>query len=101
MPALPGALLVVAGAIAASWAFDFAEHGIATVGPVPRRPATPEPPDPTARRRAPLRPGGLRRLLVSFADKNVTARAFAGKRGEHVRASQELFVLSAATRRPA
>jgi high affinity sulfate transporter 1 len=96
MPALPGALLVVVGAIAASWAFDFAAHGIATVGPVPGglpRPSLPTPPLADVLQ---LVPAALGVFLVSFADEILTARAFAGRRGEHVRASQELFVLSAA-----
>ncbi len=96
IPALPGALLVVLGAIAASWAFDFAAHGIATVGPVPSglpRPTLPTPPVADIVR---LLPAALGVFLVSFADEILTARAFAGKRGEHVDASQELFVMSAA-----
>jgi sulfate permease, SulP family len=47
VPALPGALIVVVTAIAASWALDFASHGVAIVGPVPGglpRPTLPTPP---------------------------------------------------------
>jgi high affinity sulfate transporter 1 len=96
MPALPGALLVVVGAIGASWALDFADHGIATVGPVAGglpRPSIPTPPLADVLQ---LVPAALGVFLVSFADEILTARAFAGKRGEHVRASQELFVMGAA-----
>ena len=96
MPALPGALLVVVGAIGASWALDFADHGIATVGPVAGglpRPSVPTPPLADVLQ---LVPAALGVFLVSFADEILTARAFAGRRGEHVRASQELFVMSAA-----
>ena len=96
MPALPGALLVVVGAIAASWAFDFAEHGIATVGPVPGGLPRPSLPTPPLADVLLLLPAALGVFLVSFADEILTARAFAGKRGEHVRASQELFVMGAA-----
>ena len=35
-------------------------------------------------------------VQVSFADAILTARAFAGRRGEYVRASQELLTLGAA-----
>ena len=96
MPALPGALLVVVGAIGASWALDFADHGIATVGPVAGglpRPSIPTPPLADVLQ---LVPAALGVFLVSFADEILTARAFAGRRGEHVRASQELFVMGAA-----
>jgi SulP family sulfate permease len=96
MPALPGALLVVVGAVAASWAFDFAAHGIATVGPVPGGLPRPSIPTPPLTDVAQLLPAALGVFLVSFADEILTARAFAGRRGEHVRASQELFVLGAA-----
>jgi sulfate permease, SulP family len=33
--AVPGGLVAVVGAIAASWIFDFAAHGVSTLGPVP------------------------------------------------------------------
>ena len=96
LPAIPGALLVVVGAIGASWALDFAAHGIATVGPVQGglpRPTIPTPPLVDVLK---LVPAAFGVFLVSFADEILTARAFAGKRGEHVRASQELFVMGAA-----
>ena len=96
LPALPGALLVVVGAIAASWAFDFAGHGIATVGPIPGGLPRPSLPTPPLADVVQLLPAALGVFLVSFADEILTARAFAGRRGEHVRASQELFVMGAA-----
>ena len=96
MPALPGALVVVVGAIAASWAFDFAAHGIATVGPVPGGLPRPSVPTPPLADVLELVPAAFAVFLVSFADEILTARAFAGRRGEHVRASQELFVMGAA-----
>jgi sulfate permease, SulP family len=96
LPAVPGALVVVVAAIGASWAFDLADHGISIVGPVPGglpRPTLPTPPlaDVFA-----LAPAAIGVFLVSFADEILTARAFAGKHNEHVRASQELLVMGAA-----
>ena len=96
LPAVPGALVVVAAAIGASWAFDLADHGISIVGPIPGglpRPTLPTPPlsDVFA-----LAPAAIGVFLVSFADEILTARAFAGKHNEHVRASQELLVMGAA-----
>jgi high affinity sulfate transporter 1 len=93
---LPGALIVVVAAIGLSWAFDLGEHGIALVGPVDGglpRPTVPTPPlaDVVA-----LVPAAAGLFLVSFADAILTARAFAGRRGEYVRASQELLTLGAA-----
>jgi MFS superfamily sulfate permease-like transporter len=43
-----------------------------------------------------LVPAALGVFVVSFADEILTARAFAGRRGESVRASQELFAMGAA-----
>ena len=96
LPIVPGALIVVVAAIALSWLFDFASTGVATVGPVAGglpRPTLPTPPldDVLA-----LVPAAFGLFLVSFADEILTARAFAGKRGEHVRASQELLTMGAA-----
>jgi SulP family sulfate permease len=93
---LPGALLVVVCAIAASWIFDFTGHGIATVGPVPAGLPRPSLPTPQLADLLKLAPAAVAVFLVSFADEILTARAFAGRRGEHVRAGQELLVMGAA-----
>ena len=68
------------GAIAASWAFDFAAHGIATVGPVPAacrgRASRP--------RRSPTSsagPGCARRLPRRLRRRDPDRAAFAGRRG--------------------
>ena len=96
VPLLPGALIVVVGAIGASWAFDFGSHGIALVGPVEG--GLPRPALPTAGLAdvVQLVPAAVGLFLVSFADEILTARAFAGKRREHVRASQELLTMGVA-----
>jgi high affinity sulfate transporter 1 len=96
MPALPAALIVVVGAIAVSWGFDLASHGVAVVGPVPGGLPRPTIPTPSLSDVLELAPAALGVFLVSFADEILTARAFAGKRNEHVRASQELLVMGAA-----
>ena len=71
-------------------------HGIATVGPVAGGLPRPTLPTPPLADVLELVPAALGVFLVSFADEILTARAFAGKRGEHVRASQELLVMGAA-----
>jgi SulP family sulfate permease len=96
IPALPGALFVVVAAIAVSWAFDFTSHGIAIVGPIPGGLPHPTLPTPPLDDVIDLLPAALGVFLVSFADEILTARAFAGKHNEHVRASQELLVMGAA-----
>ena len=96
VPRVPGALLVVVVAIGVSWGFDLASHGIATVGPIASglpRPTVPTPPFADVVR---LVPAAVGIFLVSFADEILTARAFAGRRNQHVRASQELLAMSVA-----
>jgi SulP family sulfate permease len=95
-PRLPGSLVVVVGAIGLSWAFDLQSHGIAVVGAVPSGLPSITVPTPPLGDVVRLLPAALGIFLVSFADEILTARAFAGKRHEHVRASQELLAMSAA-----
>jgi SulP family sulfate permease len=96
VPLLPGALIVVVGAIGASWAFDFGSHGIALVGPVEGGLPRPTLPTPGLADVVRLVPAAVGLFLVAFADEILTARAFAGKRREHVRASQELLTMGVA-----
>ena len=96
LPAVPGALLVVVIAIGVSWAFDFASHGVAIVGPIPGGLPHPTLPTPSLADVVDLAPAAFGIFLVAFADEILTARAFAGKHNEHVRASQELLVMGAA-----
>ncbi len=96
LPIVPGALVVVVGAIAVSWALDLAAHGVATVGPVASGLPRPTVPTPPLGDIVKLVPAALGLFLVSFADEILTARAFAGKRRETVQASQELLTMGAA-----
>ncbi len=94
-PHAPGPLLAVLGATAVTAVFGLASHGIAVVGPVPAGLPVPRLPD--------IRPGTLRDLLlpaftvliVGFSDDVLTARSFA-RRGERIRANQELLALGVA-----
>jgi high affinity sulfate transporter 1 len=97
MPKLPGALLVVGVAIALSWAFDFAGHGIAEIGPVPAGLPSFTIPSPSFADIVHLLPAALGIFLVCFADAILTARSFAGKHNQSVRGSQELLALGAAS----
>ena len=96
VPIVPGALVVVVAAIGVSWAVDLAAHGVATVGPVASGLPRPTVPTPPLGDIAKLVPAAVGLFLVSFADEILTARAFAGKRRETVRASQELLTMGAA-----
>jgi high affinity sulfate transporter 1 len=96
MPRLPAALLVVVAAIGLSWALDLQAHGIAVVGPIPAGLPSFDLPSPAWRDVVHLVPAAVGIFLVAFADEILTARSFAGKHNQHVRASQELLALGAA-----
>src|SRR5262249_2069956 len=93
---LPTALIVVTAATGLSWAFDFQSHGIAVVGPVPAGLPGFDVPTPALGHLIRLLPAALGIFLVSFADQILPARSFAGKRNQHVRASEELLAMGAA-----
>ena len=80
-----------------SYAADLSAHGVATVGTIPSGLPTIR----VAARRAPptslhLLPAALGVFAVGYADSILTARSFAGRSGDHVRANQELLALGAA-----
>jgi MFS superfamily sulfate permease-like transporter len=96
MPKLPAALVVVVSAIGISWALDLEAHGVAVVGAIPAGLPSFDVPTPAWQDVVRLVPAALGIFLVSFADEILTARSFAGKHNQHVRASQELLAMGAA-----
>ena len=96
MPKLPAALLVVVTAIGLSWALDLQAHGVAVVGAIPAGLPSFDVPSPAWQDVFKLVPAAVGIFVVSFADEILTARSFAGKHGQHVRASQELLAMGAA-----
>jgi sulfate permease, SulP family len=95
-PRIPGALIAVIGAIAASAAFDFAGKGIATIGDVPSGlPSLSLPP---------LRVDGIQHVLacaiscflVIIAQSAATARAYALRYGEQLTENLDLVGLAGA-----
>lgn len=94
LPRLPASLIVVVAAIASSWAFDLAGHGVAVVGEIPSGLPSVTIPNPPLADVGKLVPAALGIFLVSFADGILTARTFAGKRNQHIRANQELLAFS-------
>jgi sulfate permease, SulP family len=92
----PAALLVVVGAIGASWWLDLEEHGVSVIGNVPSGIPDIGVPIPGGGDALLLLPAAAGIFLVSFADEILTARSFAGKHGQHVRAEQEVLAMGAA-----
>ena len=94
MPRLPAALVVVLASILVSWAVDLEADGVAVVGAIPSGLPSFSIPRPPLGDTADLVPAAIGIFLVSFADGILTARSFAGKRNQHIRANQELLAFS-------
>jgi sulfate permease, SulP family len=95
-PKVPGPLVVVVLAITASAALGLAGRGVAVVGEIP--PGLPglEVPKLSFTDTLALLPAALGIFFVSFSDQILTARSFAGRHGQHVRADTELAAMGAA-----
>ena len=96
VPRFPAALLVVSVAITLSWALDLQEHGVDVIGPVPSGLPSFKVPSASLDDIGHLLPAALGIFLVSYADEILTARSFAGKHNQSVRAPQELIAMGAA-----
>ena len=92
----PAALCVVVGAIGVSWWLDLEERGVSVTGSVPSGIPDIDIPIPGGGEVLLLLPAAVGIFLVSFADEILTARSFAGKHGQHVRAEQEVLAMGAA-----
>ncbi len=95
-PRIPGALLVVVTGIAVATLASLDAHGIKLVGSVPSGLPSLGLPDVGFDDVAGLAPAAAGIFLVCFADGVLTARSFAGRRGQHVRVQQKLVALGGA-----
>ena len=95
-PRLPVALFAVVGTIAASAAFDFAEHGIAIIGPVPGGLPSIAFPAVTVSETLALVPVAASCFVVIIAQSAATARVFALRYRERVDEDADILGLSAA-----
>jgi sulfate permease, SulP family len=95
-PRFPLSLFVVAGAIAASAAFGFAERGIAIIGPVPGGLPAIGLPDVSWRQTLTLLPVAASCFVMIVAQSAATSRAFAMRYHERVDADADILGLSAA-----
>ena len=95
-PRLPVALFAVVGTIAASAAFDFAEHGIAIIGPVPGGLPSIAFPAVTVSETLALVPVAASCFVVIIAQSAATAGVFALRYRERVDEDADILGLSAA-----
>jgi SulP family sulfate permease len=96
VPKAPGALIAVAGAIAASANWDFAGHGIATIGPVVGGLPHLGLPDVHWKDVVPLLGVSVSCFVMILAQSAATARFYAGRHDQHLDESVDLVGLSAA-----
>src|SRR3954453_5982562 len=90
-PAVPGALVVVAAGLLASWLFDLGSHGVALVGDVPRGLPTPQLPDLdiVTDHYATIVISATALLLIGFSQTAGDARAFAARHHYRIDVNQE------------
>ena len=93
VPKLPAPLIVVVIATAASAALGLAQYGVAVVGEIPAGLPGISVPNLQVRAVLDVLPAALGIFVVSFSDEILTARSFAGRRGQHVRADAELTAM--------
>jgi sulfate permease, SulP family len=90
-PAVPGALVLVAGGLVASSLFDLGAHGVALVGDVPRGLPVPELPDLALVRDhyATIAISAAALLLIGFSQTAGDARLFAARHRYRIDVEQE------------
>jgi SulP family sulfate permease len=96
VPRLPTSLLAVVGSIAASFAFHFAEHGIAIIGPVPGGLPALRLPEVTWSEILALLPVAGSCFVMIIAQSAATARGFGLRYHESVDEDADILGLSAA-----
>jgi sulfate permease, SulP family len=95
-PRLPVSLFAVVGTIAASFAFQFAQRGIAVIGPVPGGLPPIGLPDVTWSEVLALLPVAASCFVMIIAQSAATSRIFALRYGERVDENADILGLSAA-----
>ena len=91
-PRVPGALVLVVGGLLASRLFDLSDHGVATVGEVPRGMPVPElPPWDIVRADAgTIALAAVALFLIGFSQTAGDARLFAARHRYRIRVDQEM-----------
>jgi SulP family sulfate permease len=90
-PSVPGALVLVAGGLLASWLFDLGARGVALVGDVPRGLPAPQLPDFSIVQdhAAVVAVAAVALLLIGFSQTAGDARAFAARHRYRIDVNQE------------
>jgi sulfate permease, SulP family len=95
--AIPGGLVAVVGAIAASWALNLQDHGVSILGPVPSGlPAIGLPSGVDWHDATKLLPTAVSMFLVILAQSAATSRAYAVKYNERFQENTDLVGLGLA-----
>ncbi|WP_457208580.1 SulP family inorganic anion transporter, partial [Nocardioides sp. P5_C9_2] len=97
-PRVPGALVLVVGGLAASWALDLGSRGVALVGDVPRGLPSVDVPDVSLMwdHVAVVAIAAVALVLIGFSQTAGDARSFAGKHDYQIDVNQESLAQSAA-----
>jgi sulfate permease, SulP family len=95
-PRLPSSLIVLAGGIAVSAALHFDQHGVATVGTIPRAIPHPAFPHVSLHDVGLMATGAFGVALVVFAESYSISARFAATHGYEVDADHELLALGVA-----
>jgi high affinity sulfate transporter 1 len=95
-PRIPMALLVMVGAVAASWAFGLQGRGVRVLGPVSGGLPPIGLPSASLAELLALLPGAVGLALLTFADTAATGKTFAAKGGERTDPNRELAALAVA-----
>jgi sulfate permease, SulP family len=95
-PTLPGSLIVVVAAIAASTVFDWQTKGVTVVGAVPAGLPRLAIPAITVQDVFDLLPAALALTILIYADEVLSARVFAAKHGQKIDANQEFIAIGMA-----
>ncbi len=93
---IPAVLITVLLSILAVSVFDLKDHGVATVGSLPKGLPSPEFPSVSLSDIGALLAAAVGITLVSLADTIATSTSFAARRGDEVDASQEMIGIGAA-----
>jgi high affinity sulfate transporter 1 len=93
---LPAVLVGIVAATVVSAIFSLHDHGVATVGTLPRGIPTPSLPWTRFSDVGPLMVAALGITVVSLADTIATSSSFAARRGEEVDPNQEMIGIGAA-----